>query len=241
MVVWTSPVARWQWAVTASLLLIGFLLVVQLRASRPLRQETELPSMRARDLAVLIQQQEAARRQLQVEVVRLRRKLLEYETASTQGRSAAETMGRDVAAYRVVLGLTPVEGPGVTVRLSDQGSPKGVVVPVLQAQDLSGLVNEMWAAGAEAIEINGVRVVATTGFREDNRGLLAGGVRLHPPYQIAAIGDAAVIKAALHLRGGFVEGLRAVGFGVDVTEHERLQLPARLGGGRFRYAIPVSP
>lgn len=240
MAVWRPPVARWQWAVAAFLVVIGFLLVLQLRASRPLREEGDLPTVRARDLAVLVQQQEDARRTLQVEVDNLKSKLLEYKTAAVQGRSAAATMGRDVAEYRLVLGLTPVEGPGAIIRLREQAAPGGVVVPVLQAQDLSGLVNELWAAGAEAIEINGTRLLATTGFRQDDRGIIVGRVRLRPPYQITAIGDPAVMKASLHLRSGFVEGFRAVGLIVEVTHHDHLRLPARPAEEQFRYATPVT-
>ncbi len=239
MAVWKVRVARWQWAVTLFLVLLGFLLVTQLRVSRPLRHEVEPPTIRARDLAVLIQHQEEARQALQAEVDALRQKLQEYETAGAQGRSATETMRRDVAAYQLILGLTPVEGPGVLIRLGEP-DPGGTVVPALQAQDLSALVNELSAAGAEAIAINGVRVLAMTGFRQDERGIIAGSVRLRPPYRIAAIGNPAVIKAALHLRGGFVEGVRAVGIVVEMTEDDRLQLPARTDRVRFLFATPAA-
>ncbi len=239
MTVWKVHVARWQWAVTLFLVLLGFLLVTQLRVSRPLRDEVEPPTLRARDLAVLIQHQEEARQALQAEVDALKQKLQEYEMAGAQGRNATETMRRDVAAYRLFLGLTPVEGPGVIIRLGEP-RPVGAVVPALQAQDLSALVNELSAAGAEAIDINGVRVLSNTGFWQDERGIIAGGLRLRPPYTLVAIGNPAEIKAVLNVRGGFVEGVRAVGVVVEVTEHDRLQLPARTDRIRFRFATPMT-
>jgi len=230
MAVWTSSGTRWQWIVTLFLVLLGFLLVTQLRASRPLRHETELPTVRARDLALLIQHQEEARQALQTEVDELRGKLQDYETAAAQGRSVAETMQRDVIAYRLLLGSTPVEGPGIIIQLREPANAKGVPSPILQAQDLSALVNELFAAGAEAIDINGVRVLAISGFSQDERGITVGRLRIRPPYQIAAIGDSGALQAALSIRGGFLEGFRAVGISVEVTELPICSFrPARIG------------
>ncbi len=239
MVVRRPHLARWQWTLAFFLLLVGFLLIVQLRASRPIRQEAELPSLRVRDLAVLVEQQQQAQRTLQAEIGSLQVKLTEYQTAAAQGKGNVETMARDVQVYRMVLGLTPVEGPGVIVRLREQPMPRAIVSPTLQAQDLSGLVNELWAASAEAIAINGSRLLATTGFSQDARGILAGKIRLRPPYEIAAVGNPDTIRATLGLRGGFVEGLRAVGIGVEVVEKNHLKLPVYSGPVSFHYAVPV--
>lgn len=232
-------IARWQVTLTAFLVLVGFLLVLQLRAGRSIRQEVELPTLRVRDLAVLVQQQEDALRALQAEVADLRTKLSEYETAAAQGRSSAETLARAVESYRMVLGLTPVEGPGVIVRVSERPIPGVVVAPAVQAGDVSGLVNELWSSGAEAVAVSGVRVLATTGFRQSGEAIVAAIFRLEPPYEIRAIGDPAVMKATLNLRGGFVEGLRSVGLLVEVQESPRLQLPPYRGPLRFRHARPA--
>ena len=239
MLVRRPRVTRWQATLTVFLALVGFLLVVQLRAGRSIRREVELPTRRVRELAVLVQQQEEAVRSLQAEIAELRVKLAEYETAAAQGRSSAETMTKQVASYRMVMGLTPVEGRGLLVRLSERRGTGGGVAPVVQAADLSGLVNELWSAGAEAIAVSGVRVLATTGFREAPDGIVVGVVRLPRAYEIEAIGDPAIMKATLNLRGGYVEGLRSVGLVVELKEEARLQLPAYRGPLRFRSAKPL--
>lgn len=232
-------VARWQVTLAIFLALVGFLLVIQVRAGRSIRREVELPTLRVRELAVLVRQQEEAVRTLQAEIADLRGKLAEYETAAAQGRSSAETLAKQVVSYRMVMGLTPVEGPGVIVRLSERRGAGLVVVPAVQAADLSGLVNELWSAGAEAIAVSGVRVLATTGFREAPEGIVAGVFRLPRAYEIQAIGDPAIMKATLNLRGGYVEGLRSVGFLVELKEEARLELPAYRGPLGFRTAKPV--
>lgn len=231
----------WQVTLTLFLLLVGFLLVVQFRAGTEIRREAELPTVRVRDLAVLVNQQEEALQALQVEVEQLRANLQEYKTAAAEGRSAAETLSKDADAYRLVLGLTAVQGPGVIVRLKEGISTGGVVGGQLQAQaqDLSGLVNELWSAGAEAIAINGVRMLATTGIRQDERGITAGTFRLEGPYLIRAVGNPNLLTSALNLRGGFVEGLRSVGLSVEVAGIESQTLPPSKGQLSFRYALPV--
>jgi len=232
-------VTRWQVTLAVFLALVGFLLVIQVRAGRSIRREVELPTLRVRELAVLVQQQEEAVRSLQAEIADLRGRLAEYETAAAQGRSSAETLAKQVASYRMVMGLTPVEGPGIVVRLRERRRAGGVVAPVVQAADLSGLINELWSAGAEAIAVSGVRVLAITGFREAPDGIVAGNVRLPRAYEIEAVGDSAIMKATLNLRGGYVEGLRSVGLIVELKEEPRLQLPAYRGPLRFRSAKPV--
>src|SRR5574341_66241 len=199
-----TRVTRWQATLAVFLALVGFLIVIQVRAGRSIRREVELPTLRVRELAVLVQQQEEAARTLQAEIADLRGKQAEYETAAAQGRSSAETLEKQVASYRMVMGLTPVRGPGVVVRLGERRGAGGVVVPVVQAADLSGLVNELWSAGAEAIAVSGVRVLATTGFREAPDGIVAGTFRLPRAYVIEAIGDPAAMMATLNLRGGYV-------------------------------------
>ncbi len=233
-------IQTWQVTLTLFLLLVGFLLVVQFRAGREIRREVELPTVRVRDLAVLVNQQGEALRSLQAEVDLLRGKLHEYETAEAEGRSAAETLAREVESYRLVLGLTPVQGPGVILRLRERGSPGSVLAPQVQAQDLSGLVNELWSAGAEGISINGVRLLATTGIRQEERGIVVGGnFKLEGPYLIRAIGSPQALTAALNLRGGFIEGLRSVGLAVDIVAVELQTLSAYQGPLSFQYASPV--
>lgn len=236
-----SRVFRWQWTLAVFAVAVGFLLITQFRAGRAIRQQTALPTVRVRDLAVLVQQQGAALQALQNEVAQLRTTLSEYQTAAAEGRSAAETLARDVDVYRLVLGLVPVQGPGVVVRLREPATPTGIVPPGIQAQDLSGLINELWSGGAEAIAVNGHRIVATTGFGQDDRGVFAGPLRLSAPYEIRAVGDSRAMAATLNLRGGFVEGLRSVGLTVDIRASPRLTLPAAPPPGRFRYAVPAQP
>ena len=223
----------------ALLVLVGFLAVAHLRSRQPLRQAAGLPTWRLQELAVLVKQQEAARALLETQVETLRRQTSDYETALTQGRGLSKEMATELGNFRMVLGLVPVEGPGIRLVVTPAGgAPPGVLPPDVQAQDLSGLANELWAAGAEALAINGLRVLATTGIRDIHSRIVIGTVPVWPPYRIDAIGNPEVLKSALMVRGGFVEGLRSVGLQVTVENPGRLRLAARPSPGTFRHARP---
>lgn len=232
-------VSRWQGAVALFLVAVGFMVVAQMRARQPIRQAGALPSWRLPELAILVRQQEDARRLLEAEVDALRRRARDYEAAVIEGRGLSEAMARELARYRLVLGLVPVEGPGVRV-VARGGAPGtgGILPSAVEAQDLSGVANELWSAGAEAMAINGIRILATTSIRLAGGALQVGSTAVVPPYRIEAIGDPAALQAALAIRGGFVEGLRSVGIQVTVRVSERLQIPARGTAESFRYARP---
>jgi uncharacterized protein YlxW (UPF0749 family) len=225
--------------VAVFLLAVGLLVAAQIRSRQPLRMASDLPTWRLQELAVLVRQQEAARNALEAEVEALHRQALEYEAALIEGRGLSQAMAKETAHYRQVLGLVPVEGPGVRVLLTEGApAPAGILPPLVQAADLAGLANELWSAGAEAMAINGIRVLATTGVRQEDTRLTIDGIPLAHPYRIEAIGNPPALKASLAIRGGFVEGLRSVGLRVDVKGEARLRLPARPGMEPFRYARP---
>lgn len=232
-------VRQWQSAMALFLVAVGFMVVAQARSRQHIRHEAALPTWRLQELAVLVRQQEDARRLLEAEVDALRQRSRDYETAIIEGRGLSQAMARELARYRLVLGLVPVEGPGVRVVAKGGASGTGGILPTaVEAQDLSGVANELWAAGAEAMAINGIRVLATTGIRQSGGSLNVGSTAVTPPYLIEAIGDPAVLQSALAIRGGFVEGLRSVGIQVTVQSHERLHIPARLTAEPFRLARP---
>lgn len=145
-------------------MLMAFLAVAAVR-SRPADPESRLP--RRYRLADLIDQQTTSARNLRLEVARLRA-AVDAERASVAdqtGGAAAQQHEMEGAAQ--LAGLTPVEGPGLRVTLddSDLDDPPaggGVNDLVIHSQDVQAVVNALWRAGAEAVSINGQRLVSTS-------------------------------------------------------------------------------
>ncbi len=228
-----------QGATVVVLALMGFLAVTQVRASRHIREQPEVHTRNLYALGAMLRQEREVRRQLEAQLARLQGQLREFEQAAASGRTAAEALRAQVEELRLALGLVAVEGPGVAVRLAEPRTqpPQGPVV--VQYQDLVAVANELWAAGAEAVAVNGQRVVATSGFSQVGGTVLVNLRRLQPPYVVEAVGDPDTLEGALNIRGGVVEGLRGLGLEVRVERRDRVRLPAYQGTLRFEHARPV--
>lgn len=127
---------------------------------------------------------------------------------STHGRSsnaALMAMLRRGAQLAAEAGLDPVHGPGLVVTLTDaqrdaygrfprDASPDDLVV---HQQDIQAVLNALWSAGAEAIQMQDQRIIATSAPRCVGNTLLLNGRTYSPPYTVTAIGDAAAMQATL--------------------------------------------
>ncbi len=149
-------------------------------------------------------------REAQSSVSRLsaEREALTKRLDSMHGRStnaALEAMLRRSAELAGDADMDPVHGPGLVVTLQDaqrdangrfprDASPDDLVV---HQQDIQAVLNALWSAGAEAIQMQDQRIIATSVPRCVGNTLLLNGRTYSPPYKITAIGNAAAMQAAL--------------------------------------------
>jgi len=219
---------------------LGFLVVAQIRAGRSLRTQVQVPTRNVYGLATLLRKEREARLALEAQVTDVRNKLEAYERTASEGRSLAEAMGRELETLRIALGLKAMRGPGVVVRVADpKTQPKGSNPVVVSYQDIVAVVNELWAAGAEAIAVNGQRLTATTGLSQVSGTVVVNLQRLTGPFDVVAIGDRATLEGALNIRGGLLDGLRALGLTITITRRDNLTVPAYKGSFTFEHATPV--
>ena len=119
----------------------------------------------------------------------------DIDTLSASVSGAALDDYRDkVAKLESPTGLTALEGPGVRVTLTD--APKSVDpggadpnLLVVHQQDIQAFVNALWVGGAEAVSLQGQRLISTTGIKCVGNTVVLDGVPYSPPYVIEAIGD----------------------------------------------------
>ncbi len=236
----SSAVSR-QVVLTALLTALGFLVVVQVRASRGLSGQEDVPTRNVYALATMLRQERASRRTLEAQVADLTARLSVFERATAERRTTTEAMVRELEGLRIAAGLVPLTGPGVSVIVDAAQAPMvGHAPPAVQYVDLVSIVNELWAAGAEAVAVSGVRITATTGYSEVGGTILADRQRLAPPYTIEAIGDPATLKGALQIRGGVIEGLRTLGLQITITPKSSVIVPAAQAVPTLRVARPAS-
>ncbi len=228
-------------ALTALVLMaLGFLVVIQSRAGRSLVAQPEVPTRNVYALATLLREEREARSALEGQVAELRKRLETYEREAAQGQSLTAAMSKELETLRAAVGLKALEGPGVTVTMKDAPTrPAGTNPVTVTYQDIVAVINELWAAGAEAVAVNNQRVTAMTGFGQVGGTVMVGLRRLEGPFVITAIGDPATLEGALNIKGGLVEALRTIGLGLTIARHDRVQVAAASGPVKFEHARPV--
>jgi uncharacterized protein YlxW (UPF0749 family) len=164
-------------------------------------QRDQLPQL------VVAEQRRVADLENQVQALRGEVEARTQAQSGTDARVAAAT--RDASRLAGPAGLEPVIGPGLTVTLADappaardRPPPPGVPAPkpddlVVHQQDIQGVVNALWAGGAEAMRVMDQRIVSTSAVRCVGNTLILQGRVYSPPYVITAIGDPARLDLAL--------------------------------------------
>lgn len=193
---------------------------------------------RSEEIARRLKDAEKDRDNLQKEVTDLRARLAEM----AEGRNVIASLTDELQSARMAAGLVAVEGPGVTVYMDDSRRPsKPGDDPnafIIHDDDILSVVNELLAAGAEAISINDQRLVAKTEIRCVGPTISINGVRVAPPIIIKAIGDPQTLEAGLKTRGGIIDNLGLWGIEVNVKRDEKIEVPAFKGSTIFRHARP---
>lgn len=226
-----AKVKQGQLFITAICIILGVMLAVQFRTTRDIRGS--LPYQRLEDLSLQLQQVEKERDNLQKELAVLR--------GSSTGQSGAYQ--NELAAVRMGAGLTEVHGPGVLLTIDDSKRPtkpgENPNLYIIHDDDVLKIINELRAAGAEAIAINGQRLVATSEIRCAGPTLSVNNTRYSPPYEIKAIGNSQTMEAALRMRGGVIETLQFWGIQINIKRADDVVIPAYKGIFRFDYAKPT--
>ena len=216
--------------ITAAVLLaaLGFGLVVQVRAT----QDAGLSSLRQSDLIRILDDVTERSARLQAETRELERTRDRLRNSTDGRRTALEETRKRAETLGILAGTQPATGPGIELLIPD---PKAAVGPLL----LLDAVQELRDAGAEAMQISDVRVVASTAFTEAEGSILIDGQPVTAPYRVLAIGEPAALATALRIPGGVVETLGEQGSAATVTERDELTVSALHAVRTAEYARPA--
>jgi uncharacterized protein YlxW (UPF0749 family) len=210
-----------------------------LAVSSPITRQSE-PEIVAATIARL----EAEQAELKARIADMRRRIGELQSSSTQGASSQNEVNGRIEQARIGSGMTALEGPGIVATLND--STDSTVPPnedpanyIIHDYDLRDVLNALWAAGAEAISLNGERLVSTSSLYCVGTTILCNATRLSPPYEVRAIGDPGALEAAVR-NSPQMEKLnqRALIYDIPITveQRERVEVPAYSGSVVFRHA-----
>jgi uncharacterized protein YlxW (UPF0749 family) len=218
---------RSQLTVAAVALLLGVLVVVQLRGQQ---QASALAGLSAQELTVLVANLDAHNEQLRKEVGALDAQLGEITAAQSRGDTSVDGIRRDLARVRAWAGLDPVTGEGVTITVSGPVAGPGV----------EDLLNELLTAGAEAVAVGDVRIVPGSVVAGAPESLSIENTPLGDPFEIRAIGSREGLTGSLTRIGGIVAQLSATypSAVVTVTPVDTVALPATSRALQPAYGTP---
>lgn len=180
-------------------LAVGLLAGLLVGATAITSQGDDLRPDRTSDLAELVVQAEQRNTELASRASELREQ--NEELSAAQG-APQPTLDPEHPAVNEMAGLAPVAGPAVRVTLTDAPAdftPVGVDgdLLVVHEQDIQDVVNALFAGGAEAMTVQGQRVISTTAVKCVGNTVVLHGVPYAPPYVITAIGDQEALEAGL--------------------------------------------
>jgi uncharacterized protein YlxW (UPF0749 family) len=155
----------------------------------------------------------------------------------------SESVAKEAELFRMAAGYLPVEGPGVVVSIDDSKRPmkpgENPNLYLIHDDDMLKVINELWAAGAEAISINDQRLVVGSEIRCTGPTISVNSTRHTPPYEIRAIGDPKTLEASLKMRGGVIETLQFWGIQVTVKTQPKVKIASFKGAHKYQFAKPL--
>lgn len=184
---------------------------------------TAIETMRESELKLELSSWNEKYNELYTRYVEVVTKLEEYKTESVSDQKTAQLLQAELEQINEALGKTDVEGEGIVIQITDMGGTQlteDVPVKNINPEDLLRIVNELFAAGAEAISINGNRMILTSSiFSIDEDILKVNSKKVSSPYVINAIGNPDYLKSSVSGKGGIVDELKELGHktSVDVS------------------------
>lgn len=214
-------------------LLLGIAIVTQVRQTE---SGDSLETARPADLLVLLDSLRQREATLNTEVSDLQNTLNSLQASGNNDQAAIQSAQDRLAALSILVGAVGATGPGVTVTIDDPG-------PGVSPEAMLDVINELRAAGAEAIEINdahqSVRVGVDTWVVGMPGALTIDGKMLSPPYSILAIGDPPTLAAAMNIPGGAEDSIKRVGARMSVQQADRVDVTTLRQPKPHQYAQPV--
>lgn len=223
---WPPRVSRAQLIVAVLLFVLGLGLAIQVRSNS---DSSALRGARQEDLVRILDELDGRTKRLEDEKQTLDDQRRELESSSNQAEEARKQTVEKERQLGILAGTVAAQGPGIVLKITD---PKGQV----QSDKLLDTLQELRAAGAEAIQINGVRIVADSYFSDEEDGVAIDGKKITQPYEFKVIGKPQDLEPALNIPGGVVQSLEKEQAVVSVTRPAKIVVDALRAAKQPDYA-----
>jgi uncharacterized protein YlxW (UPF0749 family) len=237
-----SPPVRgktWVFQVTALCIVLGMLLALSLKTQRQAVNQglpTTVPALRSA-YRLMKQQNQQIERDLGDYKARYERL-----AAKQGGRGSTRDIQRIIDENKMIAGMVAVHGPGIVIQLQDspkrpaEAAPEVMSDYIVHDRDIRDVVNELFDAGAEAISVNGQRLIASSSIRCVGSVVLVNRTALGAPFIIKAVGAPETLESGIRMPGGIYDDLFAWDM-ILIKREKDIRVPAYTGSTRLNYAI----
>ena len=237
----SMPASSFNAALLVASIVLGFLLTIQFRSTEarlPTREQSRLAST---DTVLRLEDEQ---RQLKERIGQLRAQIALLQRATDAAAPVPVTANLD--QQKLLAGLIAVHGPGIMVTLDDstKAAPPTDDLNnyIIHDYELRDVVSLLWLAGAEAIAINGERLVNVSSVYCVGSTILVNDTRLSPPYDVRAIGDPTRLEQVMQDAKNLAKlrsRVKAYGIQFRVAQQKDVVVPAYSGNLDIRYARPT--
>lgn len=228
---------KWVYPVSFLSALLGFMMVAAWLTEKNRAERVITPDQSRREVETIVGYDKYLRLQDEVDV--LRKKATSLEKALSENGKGSAALNNALQDNKVFAGLTELEGEGIEVTLIDNpaAGPMPGELDIIHDYDLLKVSNELFSAGAEALSINGQRLVTISSIRCAGPTILVDGIKVAAPFKILAIGDAKVLDSAFRMAGGVMAELsQSNPKMVSIKKMSLIRVPAYLGSTQFKKA-----
>ena len=234
---------QWVWPISGMCVVLGFMISMAwvTDANRSSRFKVLEPGLRQRVSEAAVDPEAFADMNARIET--LTKENTDLQNTLAKGKGSTQLLNKQLQDAKAAAGLTKVEGPGVIVTLRDsthfgrdQNLPEQLAGNAnIHDVDVLRIVNEIIAAGAEAVAVNDHRIAGLSSFRCVGPTILVNDVKIASPVIIKAIGDPATMAGGLNLNNGVLDEIRSLDPRMITVEMvKKMSVPAFAGRTEFR-------
>lgn len=179
----------------------------------------QIESMREEELEKAVTQWKEKYEKTNEKLTETNQKIQEYQDKVQSNNETRELVEKELQEAKENFGLTDMYGDGLIITLTDTNTR------TYEDKDLLDLVNELRAAGAEAISINDERIVNLTNIVNiSTRYIKINDGNVASPYVVKVIGDKTYLKSALTIKNGYYDYKNKEGYLIDIQEKNNIKI-----------------
>ena len=217
----------WHVYLAITFILLGILVSTQMQTQS--RLMSDLSMQTTSDLSIMLKNLTDKRWLLTEELEEAENNLMTYQNDYNSDTALISSIDNELNRLQLISGATAARGPGISI----------TVEGYLLSSDLVVLVNELWAAGAEAVAINDCRISATSGISYvdtmERSYITCDGTVIQAPYVIRAIGNGSILEKSLTMPGGIADSLSLYQVYLNIEMQDELTLPSIPSQPQLRY------